>query len=585
MAIKLLQDDLINKIAAGEVVERPASIVKELVENAIDAGANKISVNITRGGIDFIEVEDNGCGIAPDELMLAFQRHATSKISREEDLSSIATMGFRGEALPSIASVSKIQITSAQSDSPGLQTLLEGGVSINSSPCSCPPGTRIIVSDVFYNTPARREFLKTPVTEGSNVHEVMKHLALSRPDISFKFANQNKSFFKTPGLGNLLDTVIAIYGRDFSQSLVPITYSSDRYSVSGLISTPEATRTNRKNQLIFVNTRAIRSPMLYRAIDQAYRGLLISREFPLVLLFINMPQDEVDVNVHPQKTEVRFRDDKVIFRLVAEVIREALGNLNYKFNFPNQTAAMGAYNIKANPSPKNLNYGSGHFDFAPMQSKELGINYDHLPAPLTTVIPRQPGLKPNEQAAQIDYKVLGQCLNSYILVEKEQELILIDQHAAHERINYEKLRSSANNDNNVQALAFPISVQLSVNSMQILENNLPALIKLGFCIDIIGPMEIALRTAPWIARGNEKEVILEILELFQEEKSLDLTDEAYKLLACKKSIKAGQVLTRLEMETIVADLLQLNEYKNCPHGRPVILSISRQEIDHHFKRI
>ena len=224
MAIKLLQDDLINKIAAGEVVERPASIVKELVENAIDAGATKINVNIVRGGIDSVEVEDNGSGIAPDELMLAFQRHATSKIGREEDLNNIATMGFRGEALPSIASVSKIQIMTAQTDKPGIQAVLEGGVLINSAPCSCPPGTRIMINDVFYNTPARREFLKTPVTEGNNVHEIMNRLALSRPDISFKFSNQNKTFFKTPGKGDLMDTVTSIYGRDFSQNLIPVAY-------------------------------------------------------------------------------------------------------------------------------------------------------------------------------------------------------------------------------------------------------------------------------------------------------------------------------------------------------------------------
>jgi DNA mismatch repair protein MutL len=575
MAIKLLQDDLINKIAAGEVVERPASIVKELVENAIDAGATKINVNIVRGGIDSVEVEDNGSGIAPDELMLAFQRHATSKIGREEDLNNIATMGFRGEALPSIASVSKIQIMTAQTDKPGIQAVLEGGVLINSAPCSCPPGTRIMINDVFYNTPARREFLKTPVTEGNNVHEIMNRLALSRPDISFKFSNQNKTFFKTPGKGDLMDTVTSIYGRDFSQNLIPVAYDSDRFSISGLISPPEITRTNRKNQLFFVNTRAIRSPMLYKTVDQAYRGLLISQEFPLAFLFINMPPAEIDANVHPQKTEVRFRDEKVIFRLVVEVIRDTLGQLNYKYNLPTQLA---------DSEPYTPDYDNGRFEFSTVAPRESGMAYQNMTKPDNTEN-RYDFTSLPASDTPLNYRVMGQCFNSYIMIEKENELVLIDQHAAHERINYDILRSAADKGNMSQALAFPVSVQLSVKSMQVLENNLQTLTSLGFTIDIIGPREIAIRTAPWAARGNERETILEILELLQEDKLLDVTDEAYKLLACKKSIKAGQVLSRLEMETIIADLLKLPDYRNCPHGRPVILSISRQEMDHHFKRI
>jgi DNA mismatch repair protein MutL len=573
MTIKLLQDDLINKIAAGEVVERPASIVKELVENAIDAGASRINVNIKKGGIESIEVEDNGSGIAPEELALAFQRHATSKIGREEDLNNIVTMGFRGEALPSIASVAKIQITTAQKGSSGHQASIEGGALIRSAPCSCPTGTRIIVSDIFYNTPARREFLKTPVTEGNNVHEVMNRLALSRPDISFKFSSQNRTYFKTPGQGDLLDTIIAIYGRDFAQNLIPVQYTSDRFSVSGLISRPETTRANRKNQLFFVNSRAIRSPMLYKAVDQAYRGLLLSQEYPLVFLFINMPPAEIDANVHPQKTEVRFRDERTVFRLVVEVLGEGLNQSDYKYNLSHPAD-------KSEPFIKT--YEHGRFDF-PIPPRETGENYRSLTQP-DRAVDHEQMVESLKTGPAIHFRVLGQCFNSYILVERENELVLIDQHAAHERINYNKLRSTVGNDM-AQLLAFPVSIQLSVKHMQVLDNHHAMLKDLGFTWDIIGPQEIALRTAPWAARGNEREVMLEILDLLQEDKLPDVTDEACKLLACKKSIKAGQVLSPLEMETIVADLLQLPDYRNCPHGRPVILSISKQEMDHHFKRI
>lgn len=583
MPIKLLDDILINKIAAGEVVERPASIVKELVENAIDAGAGKIEVNIEQGGIDRIEVEDDGLGIAPDELLLAFQRHATSKISQENDLAYIATMGFRGEALPSIASVSKIEVFTAQSDGKGMQARIEGGTLLHTTPAACPRGTRIIVSDIFYNTPARRQFLKTPVTEGNNVHDIMTKLALSRPDISFKFSSQHKTYFKTPGRGNLLDTVLSIYGQDFCRNLLPVEYQGDNYSLSGLVSSPELTRINRKNQLFFVNTRAIRSPLLYRAIDQAYRGLLVSREFPAALLFLTMPAGEVDVNVHPQKTEIRFRDEKAIFRLVVDVIRDQLNQLDYRFDFREQPAAI--CESERSPEPMTqprpeLSHGFLYFD----QKTSAGSASSAMisPAPHAREIPKE-----MESASwQQEYKIVGQYLNAYILVEKNEELLLVDQHAAHERINYERLKSKADTANDLaQNLGFPISLHLPVKSLQAVEKKITTLAELGFSLDMIGPEEVVLRSAPWAARGREVEVFSEILQLFEEGRTADPLDESYKLMACKKSIKAGEVLTYAEMETLMAELFQLHDYKHCPHGRPTLLSITRAEMDRHFKRI
>lgn len=310
MSIRLLDDHLINKIAAGEVIERPASVVKELLENAIDAGASRIAVRITGGGTTSIEVEDDGKGIPLNEIALAFQRHATSKLSSADDLQQIVTMGFRGEALPSIAAVARVKVYSRCAGEPGLFFHIEGGRIMACEEYNAVPGTRMLVEDLFYNTPARKNFQKSPVSEGIFIHDLVGRYALARPDISISFSSQGRLYFKTPGNGQLRDAIIAVHGASLAEQLLPFAYQGENICLSGFLSRPELKKPNRKWQYFYVNTRPIRSPLLYRAVEQAYQGMLVSREFPVAIINVNIDPKMVDVNVHPQKSEIRFRRDR-----------------------------------------------------------------------------------------------------------------------------------------------------------------------------------------------------------------------------------------------------------------------------------
>jgi DNA mismatch repair protein MutL len=594
MAIKLLDDRLVNKIAAGEVVERPASVVKELVENAIDAGSSRIAVFASGGGIDRIEIADNGAGIAAGEIAMAFQRHATSKISDESDLLRIQTMGFRGEALPSIASVSRIELYSQCDSCPGIRTFLEGGKILEMEPYPTAPGTKIIVRDIFFNTPVRKKFLKSTVSEGIHIHEIMTKLALSRPDISFSFSNEKKLYFKTPGNGNIGDTMVSIYGQDFVSNFIDIEWQGENYAMQGLISKPEFRRVNRKNQLFYVNNRFIKSPMLARAVDEGFRGLLLSREYPAVILFLTVDSKEVDVNVHPQKTEIRFRDEKIIFRLVSRGIRDRLNN---------SSSTLLASDSNNRWYPKG---DSGSAEFTelgstvhPLSSRKSG--YENYMVPVVGMVSDQKlsfgdtdqttARNELERVAPIystadtsDYAVIGQCFNSYILLEKDQTLWVVDQHAAHERINYSRLQENSLKACDSQLLALPLAFDLSTAQMDMLEAKIELLQEIGFCIEPLGSNTAVIRSAPSLLQGREIEVITELLELNEDEHPADLKKEIFAMIACKQSVKAGQSLSRQEMAMIINDLVQVDDYKNCPHGRPTIIQLSHQELDKRFKR-
>ncbi len=580
MSIRPLDDNLINKIAAGEVIERPASVVKELIENSIDAAATIIAVNINRGGIDKIEVEDNGQGMETHDIPLAFQRHATSKISSLEDLFNINTMGFRGEALPSIASISRIDVYSQKADSAGIFARLEGGRFLKQENRPGPVGTRIIVSDLFFNTPARRSFLKSAVTEGNHVYDLLRKYALSRPDISFSFSNDKKQFFKTPGNGNLKDTVLTVFGRDFASYLTDITYMGEGYTIEGLISTPELRRTNRKNQYFFVNHRPVRSVLLYKAVDQAYQGFLLSREQPAIILSLKIPPESVDVNVHPQKSEVRFKDEKSVFRTVHAVLKEALEQVDYRplnYSPPEQVTYPSVSQVPGHQSRTVYETGTG-------------FNFDVLPGPGT--VPLQPlnNRRPEPQDADYqpaagEFRIIGQCLNSYILMEMNQALYLVDQHAAHERIMYNQLKEVYNTGKEVtQLLAVPLALELSPGQIYIIENHNDFFADLGFDLDVIAPDTVLIRATPSDISGQELELVNEILELWQDNTVPNIQEEAIKTLACKKAIKAGEGLYLQEMERIIKELLNSVDYKNCPHGRPTIIKMSQAELDRLFKR-
>ena len=573
MSIKPLDDNLINKIAAGEVIERPASVVKELIENSIDAAATIISVSINRGGIDRIEVEDNGQGIEAHDIPLAFQRHATSKISSLEDLFNINTMGFRGEALPSIASVSRIDLYSQKAGSVGAFARMEGGHFLKQENRPGPVGTRIIVSDLFFNTPARRSFLKSAVTEGNHVYELLRKYALSRPDISFSFSNDKKQFFKTPGNGSLKDTVLCVYGRDFAGYLTDVTYIGEEYTIEGLISTPELRRTNRKNQYFFVNYRPVRSVLLYKAVDQAYQGFLLSREQPAIILSIKVPPGNVDVNVHPQKNEVRFKDEKSIFRMVHAVLREVLEQTDYR---PLNYLTPESYT----PVSREQNYHN-------RVVSETTISFDFSGQSSLSLPPVQPlnDQKTDYHSAAGGFRIIGQCLNSYILLEMNQSLYLVDQHAAHERIIYNQLKEMYGTGKKVsQLLVVPLALQLSPGQISIIEDHNDFFAHLGFDLDVISPDTVLIRGTPGSVSGQELELVNELLELWQDNSLPDIKEEALKTLACKKAIKAGEELYLQEMERIITELLNNPDYKNCPHGRPTIIKMSQAELDRLFKR-
>ncbi len=577
MAIRLLDDHLINKIAAGEVIERPASIVKELVENAIDAGSHRIAVQIAGGGIERIEVADDGQGIPSDQVLMAFERHATSKIDREEDLTHISTMGFRGEALPSIASVSRVELHTQYGQEAGVRVSISGGkyISMENSPAA--PGTKVTVTDLFFNTPARRKFLKSLVSEGAQVYDVMCRLALARPDISFSYANEKKLYFKTPGSGDRKDTVVAIYGRDFASHFIDLNWQGDRYHLRGLISKPEFRRLNRKNQLFYVNDRLIKSPLLARAVDEGYRGSLLAREYPAVFLYLYLPSEEVDVNVHPQKTEVRFRDDKAIFQLVSQALKATLAG-----------SQPADFHYRQNPSDSSLPYY--RFESQPSRPHAQPPLFIAETSPQPVYNPRSMDIGEDEtdyesNHPESDLVVIGQCFDGYIIVERGDSIWLVDQHAAHERIIFNRLQELGRDKNGGgQLLAFPLTFDLSKAAMEVLEEYLDVFRATGFDLEPLGPDSVILRAAPPALQGQEVDFIIECLDLLSGDKPLDFKDEIYAMMACKQAVKSGDRLSRAEMMLLISDLLNNQDFRFCPHGRPTLIEISRPELEKRFKR-
>ena len=577
MTIRLLDDHLINKIAAGEVIERPASIVKELVENAIDAGSRRIAVQIAGGGIERIEVADDGQGIPSDQVLMAFERHATSKIDGEEDLTNISTMGFRGEALPSIASVSRVELHTQYGQEAGVRVTLSGGKNVSLENAPAAPGTKVTVSDLFFNTPARRKFLKSMVSEGIQVYDVMCRLALARPDISFSYANEKKLYFKTPGSGDRKDTVVAIYGRDFAAHFIDLDWQGERYQLRGLISKPEFPRLNRKHQLFYVNDRLIKSPMLARAVDEGYRGSLLAREYPAVFLYLYLPSAEVDVNVHPQKTEVRFRDDKAIFQLVSQALKATLAG-----------PQPADHHYRQNPSGSSLPYYP--FQAEPSRPPDQPPLFIAETGPQLVDSRRDSG---SEWAGtgfasnqpDSDLVVIGQCFDGYIIVERGDSLWLVDQHAAHERILYNRLRHrGGDKTGGGQVLTFPPTFDLSRAAMEVLEDHLDLFRAAGFYLEPLGPDSLILRAAPPALQGQEVEFIHECLDLLGGDKPLDFKDEIYAMMACKQAVKSGDRLSRAEMMLLISDLLNNQDFRFCPHGRPTLIEVSRLELEKRFKR-
>ncbi len=677
--IHILNSETIDKIAAGEVVERPSSVVKELVENAIDAGATAITVEAKDGGIEFIRVTDNGCGMEKEQLRKAFLRHATSKIESAEDLMRISSLGFRGEALSSIAAVSKVEVITKTPDSlTGFRIQLEGAREIAFDEVGAPDGTTFIMRNLFFNTPVRRKFLRQPSTEGSYIADLMEHLALSRPDISFKLILGSQMKFHTSGNGDLREVIYRIYGRDVANELVPIQSEQDGIRIDGYLGKPVQVRSNRNFEIYFINGRFIRSNIVARAVEEGYKEYLMQHKFPLCVLHITMDTERVDVNVHPTKMDVRFTNamsfsaflcGAVKYALMTkEMIPDALLTTEREQQAARKEEQLQREKVKT-PEPfeqrrsdsyrvmEEMKYEAERpkmqefihnpvwtrvkgEDIAPkMQEKqseqqktpelpkqpeqalkteppvqERESDQDFFTE--TTELPEEPQTQPvtqpkveaepeiagkptqmnlfEEKLLTADnrsrFRIIGQVFETYWLIEFENKLLMIDQHAAHEKVNYERLMKQFHEKSVVsQALMPPVIVSLSGQEENVLKENMDVFESLGFEVESFGGSEYALRSVPVDLYGcGEREMFLSVLDQLADGGnfgSIRVVEEKIASMSCKAAVKGNNVLSFAEAEMLIDELLTLDNPYNCPHGRPTIIAMSKSEMDRKFKRI
>lgn len=642
--INILAPHVADMIAAGEVVERPASVIKELLENALDAGARNVTVEIRGGGATYIRVTDDGCGMAPEDAGVAFLRHATSKLRDEQGLEAIGTMGFRGEALAAISAVSKIELTTRRrGDKEGTRMTLTAGDIEDMLPAGCPEGTTMIVRDLFYNTPARLKFLKSDRSEASACELAALRCALGRPEVSVRFIRDGRESFFSPGDGRQDSCVYALLGRDAASSMLACTGEMDAMKVSGFVSSPSAGRGNRGQQYFFVNGRFIRSQLLQAALEGAYKNSLLTGRYPACVLYLRIGLASVDVNVHPAKTEVKFSEEKKIFDLVHYAVLSALQNEDrtagvtlspstrkvaepradfYRSMTSEEFRAAGKtvpQSKKASSAPAVSVPASVHAAPLPYSSAEKGNttsgmlkSYD-MPVQMTMEMPvrpvstvsapknaeisvkKAPGTEKavenpvqNVESQSIpDHKILGEALKTYIIVELGEELLLIDKHASHERIIFDRLKAQ-DREIMAQTLLVPAPVKLSAEDRELIENNGELLCELGFEIEPIGESEYVIRAVPAdMAPSDAAAAVEEICEKLRKGKNIDpkaARDEILHTVACKAAIKAGWDTAGKELEKLVCEVLS-GRVKYCPHGRPVSVTVTRKELDKMFKRI
>ena len=654
--IHVLDAETIDKIAAGEVVERPASVVKELVENAIDAGATSITVKIKDGGISFMRITDNGSGIAKDQIRTAFLRHATSKIESAEDLSRIASLGFRGEALSSISAVSKVELVTKTKDSlTGTRVIIEGGIEKAFEEVGAPDGTTFLIRNLFFNTPVRRKFLKQPATEGGYVADLMEHLALSRPDISFKFMVGSQTKFYTSGNGELKEVIYRIYGKDVATNLIPIDFEEDGLQIKGYLGSPALVRSNRNHEIYFLNGRFIRSSVLSKAIEEGYKEYLMQHKFPLCVLHMNVEdKSQVDVNVHPTKMEVRFSDGPAVYNLIMQAVRNALKQkemipettlpeakvpirkeVTYtEVVMPGMPAKPFVKDVTAPVNKSVLNMASTKETTVSSQTNNQGstigvselkimsdmlqntkIDTPKLKAPEPFEVNRTQSFKVMEemryeaqrkdmtdfkqetlfetkvisQENRSKYTIIGQVFDTYWLVQFEDKLYIIDQHAAHEKVKYERFMKQYHEKTIVtQNLMPPIIVSLSGKEEMMLKEYSQLFANLGFEIEEFGGDEYALRAVPVDLYGcNERQLFLEVLDELSDigpRESLKVVEEKIASMSCKAAVKGNNHMSREEAEKLIDELLTLENPYNCPHGRPTIITMSKYEMEKRFKR-
>ena len=673
--IALLDEVTIDKIAAGEVVERPSSVVKELVENAIDAGSTAITVEIKEGGISFIRITDNGGGIDKEQVPLAFLRHSTSKIKSAEDLLNISSLGFRGEALSSISAVSRVElITKTYSQLTGTRYLIEGSKEILNEEIGAPDGTTFIVKDLFYNTPARRKFLKAAQTEASYISDLVERLALSHPDISFKFINNNQTKLHTSGNGNIRDLIYHIYGREITSSVLDINYEGELFSLKGFIGKPVITRGNRNYENFFINGRYIKSQLLSKAVEDGYKNFLMQHQYPFVTLYFTFDSSALDVNVHPTKMEMRFDNNLEIYNQLKNVIFNRLSNkelipevpieekkqtnvvhtykesipepfekrrINDYFKRQEKTSFVAEAPAGFDPQKKSSNVGItasnmhnsdvksnifinkiAHTDAEQITDTSNKLN-DKSETDVKSKIERivEPDLDAkaniksnNEQIdeseilnpvqqtlenvipnfiseeARKNYKIIGQLFKTYWLIEYDDKLFIIDQHAAHEKVLYEKtMKLLKDKELTSQTISPPIIISLDASETEMLNKHMDQIKRMGYEVEHFGGKEYMISAIPAnLFNLDMKDLFIEMLDDFSNYSGKDTPElilEKIASMSCKAAVKGNDKLSYSEIDSLINDLLGLDNPYNCPHGRPTIISMTKYEIEKKFKRI
>lgn len=633
--INVLPKEIYQLIAAGEVVERPSSVVKEMIENSLDAGAKNITLEIKNGGSTYIRITDDGCGIERDDVRKVFISHATSKISKKDDLNSIATLGFRGEAMASISAVSKVELlTKAENEEIGTRYEIAGGEELEFDDAGCPNGTTIVVRDIFFNTPARMKFLKKDVTEGNQVAGIVDRMAISHPDISFRFIRDGKQVLITSGNGDLKSTVYSVLGKEMSDSLMSVDYSFNDMRITGFVSKPTASRKSRAGQYFYINNRIVKSKTAMAALEQAYKNTIMVGRFPACVLNIELNPAQVDVNVHPAKTEVRFANEKPIFDLVYYAVKTAIENdrtvkevefkenpiyrqesknvyqnndnksFQAKFDFfkkkdepPSQQviktkprenfwqveAPKPEYKIARDEKPKprvdiNIEYEEPE-EISTAESKDAPKEQDIEKVVITDE-------KDNENFIP-NFKLIGEAFKTYLIVEIENELYFIDKHAAHERMNFERFKAQATVE--TQMLLAPVVVNLTKDEFIAISENVELIKKCGFELEEFGESQIIVRAIPSLVDGDSvKDLMLEIAQKLLEHKTDILPDKIdwiYHSASCRGAVKAGDYTSRQEQEMFVKKLLSMPNIRFCPHGRPVFIKMSKYDIEKQFGRV
>lgn len=638
--IHVLEKSVYELIAAGEVIERPSSVVKEMIENSVDAGASSITVEIKNGGRTYIRITDNGCGMTAEDIPLAFVRHATSKILAKDDLVSISTLGFRGEALASVCAVSKVEVmTKRREDDLGSHYVIEGGEELELDSIGCPDGTTFIIRDLFFNVPARLKFLKKDVSEGNAIANVVQKLALSHPEVAFKFIRDNKTELITSGDNKLLSVIYSVFGREFHSSCIPVDYTYNGVSVSGYVTKPLMSKANRAFQNFFVNSRYVKSVTCMVALEEAYRNQIMTGKFPGCVLTVKINPSNIDVNVHPAKIEIRFSDEKSVYDAVYFAVKNALMNFDapteivYEENKPKTLTHQEIFSKPAEPDKSvQLMFSSTRksIDFSDNPKQETVAtpekpkvrevvsfeepeekNEPIKPALVVTPIVKEPTPEISDRFKYINQssfakvekpveseivpevsqkpqvKVIGELFKTYIVCECGEDMYLIDKHAAHERHNFEKIKSGAESLD-MQALIAPIDVLISYEGYDAIRDNPDICKRLGFGIELLDAPKISLYGVP-VLIGDEDPA--DLLTRFSDSLSSgkigsgsELFDDLFHSIACKASVKANSITDKIELEELTKLIFE-EDIRYCPHGRPVLIRLSKYEIEKMFKRI